>query len=255
VGQNGRLSSHDARTQLGRERVTNAWGGISAASTRALEALHHRGLLRVAYRHNGTKVYEERRIEPQELSPDERLTHVTLLLARLLAPVPEPSLRQALSQVRMHCQGVPDRPALIGELRRSGELASRVAGGLTYLWPANLNEATELEEQGRVRFLAPFDPVVWDRRRFEHLWGWPYRFEAYTPIAKRRFGYYALPLFWRDEAIGWVNCLPDGRGAFQVVPGFIEREPREPEFRSAFEEEVERLHVLAGRDAAMRDLN
>jgi uncharacterized protein YcaQ len=43
----------------------------------------------------------------------------------------------------------------------------------------------------RVRFLAPFDPLVWDRRRFEHLWGWPYRFEAYTPAARRTRGYYA----------------------------------------------------------------
>ena len=36
-----------------------------------------------------------------------------------------------------------------------------------------------------VRLLAPFDPVVWDRDRFERLWGWAYRFEAYTPAAKR----------------------------------------------------------------------
>jgi uncharacterized protein YcaQ len=42
-------------------------------------------------------------------------------------------------------------------------------------------------EPGRdVRFLAPFDPIVWDRRRFELFWGWPYRFEAYTPPRTRR---------------------------------------------------------------------
>ncbi len=58
----------------------------------------------------------------------------------------------------------------------------------------------------RVRFLAPFDPVVWDRRRFEHLWGWPYRFEAYTPSAKRIRGYYAMPLLWCDRVIGWANA-------------------------------------------------
>ena len=57
----------------------------------------------------------------------------------------------------------------------------------------------------QVRLLAPFDPIVWDRRRFELLWGWPYRFEAYTPVAKRKLGYYALPLLWRDRVIGWGN--------------------------------------------------
>ena len=46
---------------------------------------------------------------------------------------------------------------------------------------------------------------MWDRRRFELLWGWAYRFEAYTPAAKRKLGYYALPLLWRDRVIGWGN--------------------------------------------------
>ena len=42
-------------------------------------------------------------------------------------------------------------------------------------------------------------------RRFETLWGWACRFEAYTPAAKRRLGYYALPVLWRDRVIGWDN--------------------------------------------------
>lgn len=64
---------------------------------------------------------------------------------------------------------------------------------------------------------APFDPVVWDRRRFELLWGWRYRFEAYTPPAKRQLGYYALPLLWCDQVTGWANLRNDGdRLAAQV---------------------------------------
>ena len=63
-----------------------------------------------------------------------------------------------------------------------------------------------------MRLLAPFDPIVWDRRRFERLWGWAYRFEAYTPVAKRQRGYYALPMLWRDQVIGWGNlAVIDGR--------------------------------------------
>ena len=56
-----------------------------------------------------------------------------------------------------------------------------------------------------VRLLAPFDPIVWERRRFEHLWGWDYRFEAYTRPEQRRFGYYAMPLLWGYDVIGWAN--------------------------------------------------
>ena len=64
---------------------------------------------------------------------------------------------------------------------------------------------TKCDAQEIVRLLAPFDPVVWDRRRFELFWGWAYRFEAYTPASKRQRGYYALPLLWRDRVIGWGN--------------------------------------------------
>ena len=64
-----------------------------------------------------------------------------------------------------------------------------------------------------VRLLAPFDPIVWERRRFEHLWGWDYRFEAYTRPEQRRFGYYAMPLLWGYDVIGWANVSLAGRTA------------------------------------------
>ena len=65
--------------------------------------------------------------------------------------------------------------------------------------------SARFESPSTVRFLTPFDPVVWDRDRFELLWGWQYRFEAYTPAPKRKLGYYAMPLLWRDRVIGWAN--------------------------------------------------
>jgi hypothetical protein len=98
-----------------------------------------------------------------------------------------------------------------------------------------------------VRLFAPFDPVVWDRLRFEIFWGWAYRFEAYTPAPKRLRGYYALPLLWREEVIGWGNLsVVDGR----VVPslGFAQgRAPRDRGFRQALDDELARIEAfLAG---------
>ena len=62
--------------------------------------------------------------------------------------------------------------------------------------------------------------MVWDRRRFEHFWGWAYRFEAYTPAAKRKLGHYALPMLWRDRVVGWANAtMVDGR--LQVAAGYV----------------------------------
>jgi uncharacterized protein YcaQ len=97
-----------------------------------------------------------------------------------------------------------------------------------------------------VRLLAPFDPVVWDRRRFELLWGWAYRFEAYTPAPKRVRGYYALPLLWRDQVIGWANASVQGE-RLQVQPGYVSgRAPREAAYTTALADEETRLADFLG---------
>jgi uncharacterized protein YcaQ len=96
-----------------------------------------------------------------------------------------------------------------------------------------------------VRLLTPFDPVVWDRRRFALLWGWEYRFEAYTPAARRKFGYYALPILWRDRVVGWSNCTVAG-GTLRFDCGFVAgRPPRDRVFPRELDAEVERMrHFL-----------
>jgi len=91
--------------------------------------------------------------------------------------------------------------------------------------------------------LAPFDPVVWDRMRFEAFWGWAYRFEAYTPAPKRKLGYYALPLLWDDQVIGWGNVQVVNR-RLDVQLGYVKTAPRSTAFRSGLEEELQRLRAF-----------
>ena len=92
--------------------------------------------------------------------------------------------------------------------------------------------------------LAPFDPVVHDRTRFELLWGWIYRFEAYTPATKRKLGYYALPLLWRDRVIGWGN-LGVKNGDLSCDFGYVAGQPpRDPAFKRELEAEVESIRVF-----------
>ena len=112
------------------------------------------------------------------------------------------------------------------------------------LWPAGRRGGIA-EAPREVRFLAPFDPIVWDRRRFEHIWGWAYRFEAYVPERDRCRGYYAMPLLWIGRVIGWVNCAHTG-GRLQVRTGFVAGRPKERDFRQAFDREVARMeHFLS----------
>jgi hypothetical protein len=103
----------------------------------------------------------------------------------------------------------------------------------------------------RVRLLAPFDPVVWDRRRFEAFWGWAYRFEAYTPAPQRVRGYYALPLLWRDRVIGWGNLALAPGGRLQADLGYVGGEPpRDRVFRTALDEELAQVETFLAPRAA-----
>jgi uncharacterized protein YcaQ len=230
----GALEAH-----LGRKRIVNAWGGYSKATTDALEWLHWRGHLRIARRERGIRVYQPAPPIAEVLTDAERLRELALVHANIFAPTPAKSLQSVLS--RYDDLGRPRR--MVAELIREGELRQAVVGGVNYIWPAAHD--TSLEAPEMVRFLAPFDPLVWDRARFEQFWGWAYRFEAYTPVKKRVRGYYAMPLLWRDDIIGWVNVTgaagAAGAAALGVDVGFVRSRPRERAFTRGLDAEIARL--------------
>ena len=87
-----------------------------------------------------------------------------------------------------------------------------------------------------------------DRRRFEMLWGWAYRLEAYTPVRNRKLGYYALPMLWRDRVIGWGN-LAVRNGALVPALGYVEgTPPSDPVFERELEAELARMKAFLGVD-------
>ena len=230
---------------LGRHTVTNGWGSDSAATTRVLEALHFRGKLHVARRANGIKVYALANAMQASRSPVERAREILWLLLDLYAPLPEASFRELARMVTESSLSPAQRTRSLAAFATRDDVARFEIDGVTWLMPAG--EAPEEVGDQRVRLLAPFDPVVWDRRRFERFWNWEYRLEAYTPPAKRKFGYYALPMLWRDDVIGWVNAQVR-EGVLVVDAGYVRSEPRSAAFRRELAEEVERLRTFVGAD-------
>jgi uncharacterized protein YcaQ len=92
VRRYGRMHPRELEAHLGRERVINAWGGYSKATTSALEDLHYRGLLRIAGRDKGIRIYES--AQPVNRTPSaERLRKIILVIATILAPVPLKTLQ------------------------------------------------------------------------------------------------------------------------------------------------------------------
>ncbi|MFC0410772.1 DNA glycosylase AlkZ-like family protein [Roseomonas elaeocarpi] len=226
--------------RFGRERAVNGWGGFSKATTRALENLHHYGLLRVARRREGIRVYECASPIAAVAGHGDRAARAVMLVARILAPVSLPSLRGALALMSRRNPGLGPLAPVVATALGSGELLREEIDGESYVWPAGETAGHGEASARDVRLLAPFDPLVWDRRRFEHLWGWAYRFEAYTPPARRQLGYYALPMLWGDAVIGWAN-LALTRGSLEVELGYAQAAPRSQAFRRALDAELTRM--------------
>lgn len=175
-----------------------------------------------------------------------RMDALVDLAVHKYAPLPAASLGQLVSHLR---GGAPQWTALRGAAlaRAKQRLGHARIEGNDWYWPAaERPNSTRWQPDDGVRLLTPFDPIVWDRRRFELFWDWAYRFEAYTPAAKRKLGYYALPLLWQERVIGWGNVtVADGelRHSFGYVGG---RAPRDSAFRLGLEAELARLSLFLG---------
>jgi len=249
VQARGFAHPREVEAHLGHGSVRNYWGGSSNATTRLLDHLHYRGLLRVARRESGIRVYAPHAHEPRARDAKARRAQVDALVdlvVQVYAPLPGRTLSELVRRLR---HAVPQhRDEIAAALARAQErLPHATVDGTVWYWLPGEDPCTpETATDPRVRFLAPFDPIVWDRRRFEILWGWAYRFEAYTPPAQRTLGYYALPVLWGDRVVGWANCSVEG-GRLRAQVGTLDRRiSRERAFREARDAELARMAAFLG---------
>ncbi|HDR2841875.1 TPA: YcaQ family DNA glycosylase [Enterobacter sichuanensis] len=71
--------------------------------------------------------------------------------------------------------------------------------------------------------LSPFDPVVWDRKRAEQLFGFSYRLECYTPAPKRQYGYFVLPLLHKGQLVGRMDAKMHRKtGTLEIIALYLE---------------------------------
>jgi hypothetical protein len=250
VRERGEAHPREVGEHFSHGKVRNYWGGSSNATTHLLDAMHYRGLLRVARREAGIRIYAAHEHAPgpaDEAGRRARLDRLVEAVVRIYAPLPAASLADFVRRLRF---AVPQwRGELKSALLRARERLSHArVDGLDWYWPAG-EDASRHAPQDTVRLLTPFDPVVRDRARFELLWGWVYRFEAYTPAPKRRRGYYALPLLWRDRVIGWGN-LSVKNGKLESDFGYVESPPRDRAFRRELEAELDRTRAFLGLGAS-----
>lgn len=245
VKKRGPVHPREVEEHFAHGKVQNYWGGSSLATTQMLGVLHYRGKLRVARREKGIRIYHVHRHEsapPDKSARQARIGALVDVVVNVYAPLRASSLSYYVRRLRY---AVPQwRREITAALKRARErLAHARVNGIDWYWPAGENPRKASEPEA-VRLLAPFDPVVHDRSRFELMWNWIYRFEAYTPAPKRKLGYYALPLLWRDRVIGWAN-LATKNGALTYQLGYAAgKPPRDRAFKRELEAELERMRVF-----------
>jgi uncharacterized protein YcaQ len=247
VRARGAVHPREVDDHFGLGTVVNYWGGSSSATTHLLDQMHYRGLLRVVRRDAGIRVYaaHEHAAVPRDAGTRRaRLDALVDVVVGKYAPLTASGLNRLVKRLRYAApQWSEQLDAAVTRART--RLASERVEGVSWYWPVSEDPHAAAPDDA-ARLLAPFDPIVWDRDRFERLWGWAYRFEACTPVPKRKLGYYALPLLWRDRVIGWSNVAVENgrvRPAFGYVRGAA---PRDRDFRTALDAELARLASALG---------
>jgi uncharacterized protein len=141
----------------------------------------------------------------------------------------------SLGIARAQARAMPMEPIHVGE---AGEPA--VVEGVKGQWrvdPAQLGGPFK----GRTALLSPFDRLIHDRTRAEELFDFEYTLEMYKPAAKRRWGYFALPILHGDRLVGKLDAIADRKASVLRVNAIHEDVSFSPAMTKAVRKEIESL--------------
>ncbi len=198
------------------------WDRDSKASRSVLEQLYTDGILLIHHKSGSRKFYDlAEKYLPRELldAPDPCPDAASRLDWRILRRIGAVGLLwDRRSDAYLGIGMTPEeRNASFARLEKASSILPVRVEGLRYPLYMRAEELPLLEDAAagqdpgreRVEFLAPLDPMLWDRRLIEALWGFQYSWEIYTPVAKRKYGYYVLPILCGDRFIGRIEPRAD----------------------------------------------
>ncbi|MEA2156451.1 MAG: uncharacterized protein QOE11_2591 [Solirubrobacteraceae bacterium] len=142
-------------------------------------------------------------------------------------------------------------PATLAALTAAGLLEHVDVQGLRGDWyaaPADLERLPELSPGARTTALSPFDNLLCDRARTAELFGFDHRLEIYVPAAKRRWGYYVLPILHRERLVARADAVLDRDAGLLRVNALYHEDGvrRTPALERAIARALERLAAWRG---------
>jgi uncharacterized protein len=251
IEKEGPLQAKDF--EQSKEKRTGWWDWKPAKV--ALEHLFTEGRLLVSGRRGFQKVYDlAERVVPEISSlqvPSERDMSEYLVESSLRRL----GLASAHDIAYLRRIGKRDIPAVIKERISQGDLVEFVVeGGIKqhyFATPAFLDEPSvgkTARKHGAktLAILSPFDPFIINRKRVVELFEFDFRIECYLPEAKRRYGYFSLPILWGDRFVGLVDARADRKNSTLVIEAFhlIEKAGDAKDFYAALSAELHRFALF-----------
>ncbi len=206
------------------------WHGTSPAARSVLEQLYTDGVLLIHHKSGSRKFYDladryfsRDLLEAENPCPDETAFRKWRIKRRIGAAG---LLWNRRSDAFLGIEMTADeREAAFEQLEAEGAIRKTMVDGIRFplyflaedlpLADAVLNDA--VDRKPRLEFLAPLDPMLWDRKLVEAIWDYQYSWEIYTPAEKRKFGYYVLPMLYGEKLAGRIEAAADRKAETLVV--------------------------------------
>ncbi|MFD3444699.1 DNA glycosylase AlkZ-like family protein [Microbacteriaceae bacterium 4G12] len=205
--------------------------------TKMLELLAHRGQVAISGRKGRERYWDlPSRVYSSDPPALDAASAVAYRNERRLA---------ALGIARSTGPVIPGESPYVGDAGEEAEVAG--VPGLWRVHPAYLGRPFE----GRTALLSPFDRLIHDRVRAEQLFGFEYVLEMYKPAAKRRWGYFALPVLHEDRLVGKLDATADRKAGVLVVSALHRDVPFSDAMESAVRAEIGDLAAWLGLEVAL----
>ena len=199
------------------KHVVEWWWAPTRVARAVMEALFVSGRLGIARREGNRRYYDliERLVPAERLAeraPEEAARRHRFLSHFRATGMTSPT-GGTLTEAMYRVGKVAERVRWTAELVEDGVLLPLAVDGLRGIRYILAEEEPMLhavadpadQPPPGVSFVAPLDPLVWVRRLLRELWGFDYSWEIYVPEAKRRWGYYVLPILYGDRFAGRIE--------------------------------------------------
>ena len=234
--------------------LSSGWSDQRNVS-RMLDMMWVRGYVGIGGREGGQRLWDlmDRCLPPdppdEELGDAEVTRRAALLSLKALGVARTPHIRAHFTRGRY-----PTLAQTLTSLHEEGVIEPVAIEGVKGDWWVRAEDVETLQSVngdwgGRTALLSPFDNLLCDRGRTEELWGFSHRLEIYTPKAKRRWGYFVLPILHQDKLIGRADLRMDRKAGRLVAPA-VHREDGAPKGKAIAKSIRRELERLAGWQGA-----